>query len=238
MTLSKEELHSIIDSDHVQCGDAAIMARELLERRERDGQEPVAWMQVDGDSVEYNGHNEFSGGGKGTPLYAAPPAPVATSEPVRYMNRFTGACFTQEQQPDAATDTAVYVPLYAENLGATISNSADIAIDEASQVTAALNQTHVKQASSNGQSFGNSEQLNSPVIPDGWIKCSERLPSANENVYLANTEYPEMKGRVFVGWLESGKHQHFFIGNQLLMKATHWMKIGISMPRTPQQEEL
>lgn len=26
------------------------------------------------------------------------------------------------------------------------------------------------------QSFGNSEQLNSPVIPDGWVACSERMP--------------------------------------------------------------
>lgn len=32
--------------------------------------------------------------------------------PVRYMNRFTGACYTLAQQPDAATDTAVYVPLF------------------------------------------------------------------------------------------------------------------------------
>lgn len=32
--------------------------------------------------------------------------------PIRYMNRYTGACYTLEQQPDAATDTAVYVPLY------------------------------------------------------------------------------------------------------------------------------
>lgn len=40
----------------------------------------------------------------------------------------------------------------------TISNPADFAIDEASQVTAALNQTHVKQAASN-----------SPVRPDGWV---------------------------------------------------------------------
>lgn len=106
----------------------------------------------------------------------SPPAkPVAA--PVRYMNRYTGACFTLEQQPDAATDTIVYVPLYdvarpvavpdemywqdapVEGStraaayatgwnacrdamhGSTISNSADIAIDEASQ------------------SFGNSEQL-------------------------------------------------------------------------------
>lgn len=29
------------------------------------------------------------------------------------------------------------------------------------------------------QSFGNSEQLNSPVIPDGWVACSERMPAGN-----------------------------------------------------------
>lgn len=37
--------------------------------------EPVAYMQIDGDEIEYNGHNEFSGGGKGVPLYAAPQLP-------------------------------------------------------------------------------------------------------------------------------------------------------------------
>ncbi|MGT1841841.1 DUF551 domain-containing protein [Enterobacter hormaechei subsp. xiangfangensis] len=32
------------------------------------------------------------------------------------------------------------------------------------------------------QSFGNSEQLNSPVIPDGWVACSERIPEDGEKV--------------------------------------------------------
>ena len=40
------------------------------------GAEPVAYMYKDGDDIEYNGHNEFSGGGKGAPLYTAPTAPV------------------------------------------------------------------------------------------------------------------------------------------------------------------
>ncbi|EGN3384359.1 hypothetical protein IH086_001179 [Salmonella enterica] len=44
------------------------------------GAEPVAYMYKDGDDIEYNGHNEFSGGGKGAPLYAAPPAPVMPAE--------------------------------------------------------------------------------------------------------------------------------------------------------------
>ncbi|HIE9242267.1 TPA: hypothetical protein ACXP8N_001169 [Klebsiella variicola subsp. variicola] len=39
--------------------------------------EPVAYMYDGEDGTEYNGHNEFSGGGKGIPLYRhAQPEPV------------------------------------------------------------------------------------------------------------------------------------------------------------------
>ncbi|HHC4507737.1 TPA: DUF551 domain-containing protein [Klebsiella pneumoniae] len=49
--------------------------RELQERRKADS-EPVAYMYDGEDGTEYNGHNEFSGGGKGIPLYRhAQPAP-------------------------------------------------------------------------------------------------------------------------------------------------------------------
>ncbi|EFH8448816.1 hypothetical protein GHR28_04865 [Escherichia coli] len=44
--------------------------------------EPVAWVCAHGDEIEYNGHNQFSGGGQGLPLYTAPPAPVVNAEPV------------------------------------------------------------------------------------------------------------------------------------------------------------
>lgn len=36
-----------------------------------------------------------------------------TAEPVRYLNKFSGTCVTLEQQPNAADDVAVYIPLYA-----------------------------------------------------------------------------------------------------------------------------
>ena len=43
--------------------------------------EPVAYMYDGEDGTEYNGHNEFSGGGKGIPLYRhAQPAPVVPDE--------------------------------------------------------------------------------------------------------------------------------------------------------------
>lgn len=62
-----------------ELADAAKAIDELL-AVQKSGQEPVAYMQIDGDEVEYNGHNEFSGGGKGVPLYAAPPQPAVPDE--------------------------------------------------------------------------------------------------------------------------------------------------------------
>ena len=37
------------------------------------------------------------------------------------------------------------------------------------------------------QSFGNSEQLNSPVIQDGWVACSERMPETMVSVLVTGT---------------------------------------------------
>lgn len=34
------------------------------------------------------------------------------AQPVAYLNKFSGVCMTLEQQPNAAHDAAVYVPLY------------------------------------------------------------------------------------------------------------------------------
>lgn len=105
-------------------------------------------------------------------------------EPVRYMNRFTGACFTQEQQPDAATDTAVYVPLYAETPAAVVpeemywqdapvegsTRAAAYAIGWNACRAAMLKQPSSIQASDSADSGAEIKQpaSNSPVIPDGF----------------------------------------------------------------------
>ncbi|ADF63137.1 DUF551 domain-containing protein [Enterobacter cloacae] len=39
------------------------------------------------------------------------------------------------------------------------------------------------------QSFGNSEQLNSPVIQDAWVACSERMPIENDIVLVVDDGY-------------------------------------------------
>ncbi|HDR2587299.1 TPA: DUF551 domain-containing protein [Enterobacter ludwigii] len=64
---------------------------------------------------------------------------------------------------------------------------------------------------------------NSPVIPDGWVACSERMPTKQD-------------GTVFLTW--NGQYigkELFLTGSFLCLKPeiiTHWMPL----PAAPQQE--
>ncbi|EBM3810781.1 DUF551 domain-containing protein [Salmonella enterica] len=83
------------------------------------------------------------------------------------------------------------------------------------------------------QSFGNSEQLNSPVTPDGWISCSERMPEDEQEVIVQNKF-----GYRYVSYFD--EHSGLFFdmpgGNQMNciehILVTHWMPL----PAPPQQE--
>ncbi|ECB1141724.1 DUF551 domain-containing protein [Salmonella enterica subsp. enterica serovar Saphra] len=83
------------------------------------------------------------------------------------------------------------------------------------------------------QSFGNSEQLNSPVTPDGWISCSERMPEDEQEVIVQNK-----LGYRYVSYFD--EHSGLFFdmpgGNQMNciehILVTHWMPL----PAPPQQE--
>ncbi|ENI7699304.1 Eaa protein [Salmonella enterica] len=80
MTITKERIELFVKSpleNGLTRGEQMELARIALASLEA---EPVAYMCKDGDDVEYNGHDEFSGGSKGVPLYAAPPAPVVPEE--------------------------------------------------------------------------------------------------------------------------------------------------------------
>ncbi|ECG1721337.1 DUF551 domain-containing protein [Salmonella enterica] len=83
------------------------------------------------------------------------------------------------------------------------------------------------------QSFGNSEQLNSPVTPDGWISCSERMPEDEQEVIVQNK-----LGYRYVSYFDEQSGLFFDMpgGNQINciehILVTHWMPL----PAAPQQE--
>ncbi|EMC4227845.1 hypothetical protein VEL45_001507 [Cronobacter sakazakii] len=75
-----EKLNEIAETDHVQCGDASALARELLALRERA--EPVAYISkadLDAGYPHILARKEYS---KACPMavYSAPPAPVVPDE--------------------------------------------------------------------------------------------------------------------------------------------------------------
>ncbi|MDE9596147.1 DUF551 domain-containing protein, partial [Citrobacter freundii] len=85
------------------------------------------------------------------------------------------------------------------------------------------------------QSFGNSEQLNSPVLPDGWVACSERMPEVGVKVlcFPVNDEpiHATYNGQVWlqdISWSVSDEP----IDNVISCNVFHWMPL----PAAPQQE--
>ncbi|EKM5720785.1 hypothetical protein WIC93_09645 [Enterobacter cloacae] len=129
---TKEQLQQIIETDHVQCGEASSLARIALASLEA---EPVAWLLSGGgakNNVSFDSGNAYADPLREvTPLYTAHPAPVSVP-----------AAMEMDDDFDSAFE-------HGKAVGWNAYRAAML------------------------QSFGNFEQLNSPVIPDGWVLVPE-----------------------------------------------------------------
>ncbi|NHA23327.1 DUF551 domain-containing protein [Enterobacter roggenkampii] len=76
-----------------------------------------------------------------------------------------------------------------------------------------------------GAESAESRCSNYPVIPDGWVACSERMPEQFKAI-LAFNEY----GEVWSGAYD--RYWNFYCDNLLVEHVTHWMPL----PAAPQQE--
>ncbi|EPN8565052.1 DUF551 domain-containing protein [Enterobacter hormaechei] len=81
------------------------------------------------------------------------------------------------------------------------------------------------------QSFGNSEQLNSPAIPDGWVACSERMPEESGRYWCYVEEQNDL-GKSHYQWNCSWNGDRWWVESENGGRVTHWMPL----PAAPQQE--
>lgn len=69
------------------------------------------------------------------------------------------------------------------------------------------------------------EPGNSPVTPDGWISCSDRMPDNNHDVLFF-----DVWGYIRIGWFSADDRSWFTSDDGCLMEVTHWMPL----PEPPQ----
>lgn len=89
---TKEQLQQIIETDHVQCGEASSLARTALASLEA---EPVAWLLSGGGAknhVSFDSGNAYADPLREvTPLYTASPAPVSVPDAMEMDDDFDSA---------------------------------------------------------------------------------------------------------------------------------------------------
>lgn len=185
---TKEQLQQIIETDHVQCGEASALARIALASLES---EPVAWLLSGGgakNNVSFDSGNAYADPLREvTPLYTAPPAPVSVPDAMEMDDDFDSAF---------------------EHGKAVGWNACRAAILQRAE----------------------------PV--QGWIPCSDRMPTKNDRVLIfinfnSDTVPPSIHDAQFTG-------STFRRGNATVnvfpledgYGVTHWMPL----PVAPQQE--
>ncbi|EPX1071777.1 DUF551 domain-containing protein [Escherichia coli] len=170
------------------------------------------------------------------------------AEPVLYMNRFTGKTFSLEGQPGADKEPEIYVPLYAappapvvpdklprEHMGRqpchqiTASMAKSIALklgaelnnEEAEIFADGYNAAVLHGAKPVSQTYKlNKLSGNSPVTPDGWISCSDRMPAQDDWILIYSKHGEYMAGQVQGEYVELSDGTLSWLGNAL-----YWMPL-------------
>ena len=74
---------------------------------------------------------------------------------------------------------------------------------------------------------------NSPVTPDGWISCSERMPNDKQYVWCWGKSYGWTECDTFEGYYDCSRNKWWAVtdnGEEPASKVTHWMPL----PEPPQ----
>lgn len=246
---TKEQLQQIAETDHVQCGDAAAMARQLLASME---QEPVIIVGDDGgDALAYR--RLIQSFAPGTKLYAAPQLPqpaVAITQHFDTIALDTAKmvmCDVNRRQDFLGGDVQLLSRIQCridDACRAAVLQGAE-PVSQPDELPMDYLQGHkdglewaARLAEANHPQTGDwlyDDPLElakairkGPDMPTaavyGWIPCSERMPEAMVSV-LATGDWFDYAVTAWSGkeWLDFDDYEP---------PVTHWMPL----PAAPQQE--
>ncbi|MGS5037849.1 DUF551 domain-containing protein [Escherichia coli] len=246
---TKEQLQQIIETDHVQCGEASELARIALASLEAEpvcviDQSNLDYLKSGSDADVWTASRTEMGD---VLLYrAAPPAPVSVPAAMEMDDDFDSAF---EHGKAVGWNAYRAAMLQAEP----VSNSDELPLDYlqghkdglewAAQLAEANHpQTgdwlyddpiDLARAIRKGPDMPTVQGGNSPVIPDGWISCSERMPE-DTKMLLAFSQGQIVAA--YWNWVMSPidykKYRAFtYLSGYILDDVTHWMPL----PEPPQE---
>ncbi len=212
--------------------------------------EPAAWMRDDADGREYNARNEFSGGGGGVPLYATPPVPVVPEEkpmpnPLSMYAVDAVAAIAEVRGWNACRAAMLHSAEPASNheeLPLDYLQGQKDGLEWAAQLAEANHpQTgdwlyddplELAKAIRKGPDMPEFDGP-TPVTPDGWISCSERMPEDTKMLLaFSQGEIVAAYWNWVVNPIDYKKYRAFtYLSGNILDDVTHWMPL----PEPPQE---
>ncbi|MQK32390.1 DUF551 domain-containing protein [Escherichia coli] len=242
-TITKERIKLFIKNpldNGLTRGEQMELARIALASLEA---EPVAWLLSGGgakNNVSFDSGNAYADPLREvTPLYTAPPAPVSVPAAMEIDDDFDSAF---EHGKAVGWNAYRAAMLQAEP----VSNSDELPLDYlqghkdglewAAQLAEANNpQTgdwlyddpiDLARAIRKGPDMPTVQGGNSPVTPDGWISCSERMPAQDDWILIYSKHGEYMAGQVQEEYVELSDGTLSWLGNALF-----WMPL----PEPPQE---
>ncbi|HFJ1863661.1 TPA: DUF551 domain-containing protein [Salmonella enterica subsp. enterica serovar Muenchen] len=161
------------------------------------------FIQVTGELPDFGGH-----------LYAAPPAPVSVPDGLKQAVEF----YEQVNQENIPVETGAW------------KDAVNWVLEEACRATMLqANQRDLSQPVD--PQVAEYEQImlqagNSPVTPDDWISCSERMPAQDDWVLIYSKHGEYLAGQVQGEYVELNDGTLSWLGSAL-----HWMLL----PEPPQE---
>lgn len=216
-TMTKERAAQIAAGGGFNFDEIAVLARIALASLEAEAVCYLTWHQgfrAPDDCEEYvvvaKPGDKSCDGSPAFPVYAAPPAPVSEQNSRAITQHFDTLAL------ETAREIMCDVNRRHEFLGGEVQLLSRIQcrIDDACR--AAMLQ---------------GADGSSPVIPDGWVACSERMPEAGDDmivftdgIVMSGVSYSKKKG-FYLQALEYDDDEH-------VENVTHWMPL----PAAPKQE--